>query len=379
MTGKEKIYFLIDTIKDVRDITPTMLPLKIDPANDLSNKYTVIELEQLFVKLERDEKILTILKVPNRLKMVQIVEDLDPYESYESDDGCYHIKLLPTFDEYYQKLQSDVQKKIIKKQESEQALRPGIFYGYTELTPNTAPAREIADAFSEQNRHYVKTVLEDMLSLAEFSSDGKIAYQLKSPDGEDLIRERSLLKKFEAQGLFRNLGEDGIFGIVSLNSLNINLIKEVVKRFNELDSGVISDDEFQDIKDRYAGKKNHRDNFTKINKKDEPLWLNDFKWEGKKFIFGEYGSTQTFKSDDRKALFAELTKAKGKWVTVRKLREVTEQGDDYIRPTIGQIEKCFSGELSRHISIPSTKEDDLLPKPEGGEGAYRIKITQDPI
>jgi len=37
MTGKEKLYFLLDIIGDIRAIAPTGKPLIIDPMNDLND------------------------------------------------------------------------------------------------------------------------------------------------------------------------------------------------------------------------------------------------------------------------------------------------------------------------------------------------------
>jgi len=119
------------------------------------------------------------------------------------------------------------------------------------------------------------------------------------------------------------------------------------------------------------------DNKSKQNnlKKDSPKkasWSNNFKWQNKVFIFGKYGKIN-FNSEIRIALFKELTNAKGGWVRVRKLKEITGKDDSYVRPTVGQIERSMKPSLKQHISIPSTNDDDLQPKP--AEGAYRIKFT----
>lgn len=102
MSGKEKIYFLLNRIDDIRAIAPAGQPLIIDPTNDLNRNYRDIELAQLFIKLANDEKILKVLKAPSRTKEIDIVEDLDPYD--HADDGCWHIELLPAFDKYFAKI-----------------------------------------------------------------------------------------------------------------------------------------------------------------------------------------------------------------------------------------------------------------------------------
>lgn len=102
-------------------------------------------------------------------------------------------------------------------------------------------------------------------------------------------------------------------------------------------------------------------------------WSDDFKWQGnKQFVFGRFGIVN-FNSKSRIDLFRELTKAKGGWVTVKRLKDITGKNDSFVRPTIGQIERSMKAELKKHISFPSTGEDDLQPKPS--QGAYRIKFS----
>ncbi len=105
MDGKEKLYFLLNRIDDVRVITPSGQPLIVDPMNDLKGKFREIELIQLFTKLEKDDQVLKVLKVPSRTKEIDIVENLDPYP--HADDGCWYIELLPTFDKYYLNIQQE--------------------------------------------------------------------------------------------------------------------------------------------------------------------------------------------------------------------------------------------------------------------------------
>lgn len=109
MTGKEKLYFLLDAIIDARAIAPSGQPLIIDPTNDLNRKFRDIELKQLFIKLENDEKILKVLQIPNiSTASIDIVEDFDPYDQPASNnDGCWHIELLPAFDPYFLHIQQE--------------------------------------------------------------------------------------------------------------------------------------------------------------------------------------------------------------------------------------------------------------------------------
>ena len=100
-----------------------------------------------------------------------------------------------------------------------------------------------------------------------------------------------------------------------------------------------------------------------------PNWKNDFVWEGKKFVFGEYGSIN-FTSKDREHILRTLTDKKGGWATISELRGNKDAG--YVRSTIKQIEDRLPNEARKHIKIVSTQEDDSIEKPNAG--AYRIKV-----
>ena len=104
MTGKEKLYFLLDTIDDVRTITPSGQHLAISVMDDLNGKLSFIELDLLFTKLEKDEKVLKILQNPNRVKNAILQE----YSQYQlMDDGRYHPELLSAFDNYFLRIQHE--------------------------------------------------------------------------------------------------------------------------------------------------------------------------------------------------------------------------------------------------------------------------------
>lgn len=107
MNSNEKIYFLLNRIDDMRVIVPSGQPLIIDPTNNLNRNYIEVELTQLFTKLEKDEKILQVLNVPSRINVA-----LNKYGLYDrtdgyAEDGCWHIKLLPAFDNYFLKIQQE--------------------------------------------------------------------------------------------------------------------------------------------------------------------------------------------------------------------------------------------------------------------------------
>lgn len=53
MSGKEKIYFLLNRIDDARAITPKGEPVKIHATHDLNNNYRGHELDNIFKKTPR--------------------------------------------------------------------------------------------------------------------------------------------------------------------------------------------------------------------------------------------------------------------------------------------------------------------------------------
>jgi len=108
MTGKQKIYFLLNNINHARQLTASGQPVIIDPLNDLNGNLRDVELTQLFAKFEKDEQLLKVLQVPSRLQMIELVDDPFEYQSTpEYNDGCYHIKILPAFDDYFLKIQEE--------------------------------------------------------------------------------------------------------------------------------------------------------------------------------------------------------------------------------------------------------------------------------
>lgn len=102
-------------------------------------------------------------------------------------------------------------------------------------------------------------------------------------------------------------------------------------------------------------------------------WSNEYKWSGNTFSFGN-GNDISFQTLPIRKLFSTLTRKKGGWATISELRRETGKDADYLRATIRQIEVRLKNNISFPVSIPSTKDDNLLPKPV--EGAYRIKIIK---
>lgn len=253
MTPEEKfnqdVWWVLQEIKE-----ESLATLKDKPL-----KFEVVKLVAAGIPSQDRQK--NIIHKLQELKAIKITYETDP-----SGGGIsrylFELKILqPKFDEVYKKYQkacdlqshlNDYQQKVFEGKKKlpefgkmdEPVFRKAIF-----ATPAySIKSRQIADQFSPENYDFILMVLKQIVSQADFSIDGKIIYQLQSPAGQAKVNERSLLQKLETQGLLRNLGEDGIFGIFTLDNVDILLIKELIALIGERQSGVMSEEEFEEIK-----------------------------------------------------------------------------------------------------------------------------------
>ena len=103
MNARQKLYFLLSRIEEGLTITPSEQPVLIHQNYELNRKYKDIELVQIFTKLERDEKVLSVVEVPAGINSSY----KEFSERKESDRGRWHLKILPAFDGYYLKIQHE--------------------------------------------------------------------------------------------------------------------------------------------------------------------------------------------------------------------------------------------------------------------------------
>lgn len=88
-------------------------------------------------------------------------------------------------------------------------------------------------------------------------------------------------------------------------------------------------------------------------------WQGNFRWEGNKFIFGDYGEIE-FRGI-RKKLFIKLADKQGDWVDITLLEEI---GGENARTILGQIAKRLEKYCKGCLTV----------KPSA-EGSYRIVFT----
>lgn len=115
-------------------------------------------------------------------------------------------------------------------------------------------ATEIVDGFSSSNYAFVLMVSEGVLSASEFGTDGEADYKLQSAPRQMLMQERQLLSKFEKLGLFRHLGEDGIFAIAKLRNVDTKTIEQIAAEIKsrQLNPQTKPEGKSADLKARYS-------------------------------------------------------------------------------------------------------------------------------
>lgn len=468
MNGKEKLYFLLISIVDAKAIAPSGQPLTIDRMNDLNNKIRDVELTRLFTKLEKDEQVLKVLKVPSRIKEIDIVEDLDPYD--RADDGCWHIELLPAFDGYFSKIQQEpeyqeftgkkpassptkpnsntlmtyerkldlIVKAVVDARKATRRGQPTMLYlGSTngldsldreeirnillqlqdedalKLNPKTnrllplsqQPANptyfllDILDGFTDWYANYLMQQKSrpknlDWLNLLKvFDVCSDIDQQIQMTRNAvvtvpsfpypyigrflelfpyDSIGTRKSYQQHRWEGA-QYLLKEGIALEAKYDNDDTLGYGNMVIRIDP----VKFDDFYKAIKGEFEKRKktfeqeNKPETHTTVSKtvKEEAVWSDEFKWEGKDFVFGKYGSINLV-SSDRKHILKVLTDKKGGWATISELKGNKDAG--YVRSTIKQIEDRLPEKAKGHIKIISTQDDDGVEKPNAG--AYRIKV-----
>jgi len=464
MTGKEKLYFLLDAIDDARALAPVGQPVLIHPLNDLNNKYSHIELEQLFTKLEKDKKVLKVLKT---LPTMGVFSDLDPYA--DLGDGCYHLKILPAFDNYFLKIQQEpeyqeftgkkpaisptkpsrntlmtyeeklnlIVKAVVDAMKATRKGQPTTLYlnatngldsldreeihnillqlqdeNALKVNPKTnrllplsqQPTNpnyfllDILDGFDDWYESYLlkqKSKPENLdwlnlLKILDVCSD--IDQQLQVARNTtitipsfpypyigrflelfpyDSIGTRKSYQKYRWEGTQFLLKKD-IVSKARYDSDDVlgygNIVMKInLVRFNNFYKNIKN--QFEKQKKSFDKEKSDTPKRIDRTVKEEAVWSNDFRWEGKDFVFGKYGSIN-FISKDRKHILKTLTDKKGGWATINELQGSKDAG--YVRSTIKQIEDRLPKEAKEHIEIVSTQDDNSKEKPN--QGAYRIKV-----
>ena len=192
LTGKEKLYFLLNRIDDARAIAPSGQSLIIDPLNDLNDNFREVDLSQLFSKLEKDQQVLKVVKVPRRTKTS--LDEFDPYD--HADDGCWHIEPLPAFDNYFLKVQQEPE--------------------YQEFTGKKPPENStITKKYTRKSLEKIWGILQEIEEKRQLSADNKVGIVQYSYNKSDLVESavvvedyqnrKNILEKLVVLGALENL------------------------------------------------------------------------------------------------------------------------------------------------------------------------------
>ncbi|MBU1912719.1 MAG: hypothetical protein KKB22_04215 [Candidatus Omnitrophica bacterium] len=350
MNAKEKLYFFLNKIVDIRAITPEGKPIRIHPTSDLNRKLSDVELDYVVEKLESDDRVIEVVRKPNDLDLP--INDLNV--------GCYLFVITDKFEAYYSKIQHEPE--------------------YQKFTGKKVTSKaDKVDSLPDRPTRYTRKALEKIWNVLQridekrqISKDGKslrLPCYPTNPDddvGEWYENRKNILEKLSS--------------LEAINNLHRVRVKRQGKDYHHW--GFHLGNEYQNVFTDYEERYNRSANAYKEAKQEEgsevsevkaPVWFNNFRWEGKDFAFDQYGDI-SFTSSDREHIFRTLTNKKGGWATIKEMRG--DKSDNYVRATIGQIKKRLPKGVREWIKIVSTRDDDREDKPI--MGAYRIKVLQKP-
>lgn len=269
---------------------------------------------------DTEEKILLKLL---ELKAISIPDRIDPSSDYQ---GMFYLKIIePKFTEIYNK--------------------------YKKLTSRGS---KLANSFSVSNLRFVLQVLEGVASAAEFSTGNEISYKLQFPPGQLIMQERQLLTKLQSLGYLRYTGEDGIYGVTSLRSVDVPSINDAIAIIKERLNPDQSNNASINIEPTDTKAFSESTDWTSQSK-----WISKLEYalpNGKKVLFGAQVSA-------RKTIFEMLLKEKGYWVKVQDMAKEINKDDKTVRTTIGQMNE----ENLKDTGLT------IIPRKDVGEpGAYKL-------
>jgi len=347
MTHDEKLAITIDAIREARQFTRKdyYTKLHIGTGNGLSRIH-IDQLHDILLQLQDDEKIITIKELPTALK---------PLTSQTSDmlDGkknCFLIDILDGFDDWYASY-------LIQQKSQPENLDWLNLLKVLDICSDIGQQLQITRNTTVTIPSFPYPYIGRFLELFPYDSIGtRKSYQQHRWEGAQYLLRQGIATDIKTK-------TDDMLGYGNI-AIKIDLVK-----FDDFYKAIKN--EFEKRKKSFDKKDKKPKITTKIVRtaKEETVWLDDFRWEGKDFVFGKYGSIN-FISKNRKHIFKTLTDKKGGWATINELQGSKDA--EYVRSTIKQIEDRLPKEAKEHIKIVSTQDDNSKEKPN--QGAYRIKI-----
>lgn len=341
MTYEEKFDIVVKAIVEARKITPPDYDTKLKITHE--NKLQDLDLDDIGSILYQidKQKVIKVVSTAN----AKFISGLDPWTE---EQDYFALEVLDTFDNWYENYLLQ-QKTNLENLNNINILR--IYDVVLDINEQVQ--------LTHKTTAHIPIIPSIIRFHALFPAD---TIGLRDEYCQNRLNSLKYLKEKGAISDYSH-GRDGWDTIVSVSFILSKL-----------------DDFYKNIQDEYV-KRNKPDDkkestaetLTKIDRvvKDKTIWPDSFRWEGKSFIFGKYGSISLI-SSDRKHILKVLTDKKGGWATIRELKGNKNAG--YVRSTIKQIEDRLPKEAKGHIKIVSTQEDDSIEKPNAG--AYRIKVKQ---
>lgn len=232
---------------------------------------------------------------------------------------------------------------------------------------NIDPVSTFVNSLSESTTPFAILVISGIIQSVELGlEEDKTSYSLQSPSGPILVLERNFLKKLEGYKLLENKGEDGIFGIVRLTNIKLNMLKMIVNKLQKSPKQTIETNTNENTLIPNSHPEKHELKSDKNIK-----WPPDFTWNddyGFSFTHKEkqynYSFDRQKENNKRLEIFKKLCEGKGEYV---KLQSISRQINNIplvdIRSAINQIETKLK---EKHIPIKLNAS---------GNSSYRIEFV----
>ncbi len=349
MTYEEKLQKILDKLKEERNLTRK------------NHKTTVIFNDSSFTKIHIGDVCKILLQLQDDEKALIILDALQPSETVSTEqiiapsaDDNYEgvviigVELDEPFDQWYNNY--------LVKQRS--TLAEMTYLNLLRILHTILDVRELVQL--NKDLTVIIPILPQRIRFREL--------MLMDDAGQ---RDEFMQGRWDSLGYLKKEGIIKDFRLIDAmmhrwdNSVEVTIVPEPFYSFYEKVKQEVSKRvETKEQQDTDQVDENHIAAETKI------VWPDDFKWEGKDFVFGQYGSIN-FTSDDRLFILKTLADKKGSWATIKELKGKKDAG--YVRSTIKQIEDRLPQEAKEHITIVSTQDDES--KEKHSIGAYRIKVT----
>ncbi len=341
MLYEDKLDKVIFKLKEERKITRKGHKAKVSFDDASFTRVRIDEIVKILLILQDDEKILKIIDA------FEPVETADPYDQVKNDNyegvDTIIVELTENFDNWYKNY-------LLRRKSNLSSL------DYINLLRIYDVVIDIDRQIQISNKTTVKIPI--MATVIKFRS--LFPVDTIGSRNEYCDNRLSGIKYLKNKGIIDDYshGRDNWDTIITI-SVSLGKFEEFHQQIKK---------EFEVRKDNKQ--KKEKQTIVKTKEADKKTkWSDDFQWDNKSFIFGKYGKID-FTSKDRIHILKVLTNKKGKWATISELKG--NKDASYVRSTIKHIEDRLPEKAKKHISIPSTTEDDFENKPN--EGAYRIKF-----